>query len=121
MHKDKSRRRHLLLAVLLWMLFGAGLLVQVLAPQLEVADNAFVIPPALIAEGNEVRIAEIVERQRQMAWFSAVLTVSGALGLALYYYRDAFARARSASRELEGLPSLEFEESSAKYKGTSHT
>jgi hypothetical protein len=96
MQENKMRRRRVWLAVLFWMLFGAGLLLQALGPRLEIADNAFVIPAAVISEGNDVQVAEIVRRQRQMAWLSGVLTVSGALGLAFYYYRGVFARARSA-------------------------
>jgi hypothetical protein len=94
---DENKRKRLrpLLGVLLWMLFGAGLLVQALAPRLEIADNKFVVPPALVSEGNDIAIAEIVRKQRRMQWLSAVLTVSGALGLALYYYGHGLARTRS--------------------------
>jgi NhaP-type Na+/H+ or K+/H+ antiporter len=96
MQEIRIRRRHAWLAVLFWMLFGAGVLLQAFGPRLEIADNAFVIPAAIISEGNDVPVAEIVRRQRQIAWLSGVLTVCGALGLAFYYYRDVFARARSA-------------------------
>ncbi len=94
-HGNKSNRRHVLLGALLWVLFGAGLLVQVNVPRLKITDNTFVIPPALISEGNQVPIVEIIGTQRRMQWLSSVLTVSGALGLAFYYYRHRLARARS--------------------------
>jgi hypothetical protein len=95
MDENKGNRRHVLLGVLLWLIFGAGLLIQAFAPRLKITDNAFVIPPALLSEGNEVQIAEIIRKQRRMQGLSAVLTVSGALGLAFYYYRHVLVRARS--------------------------
>jgi NhaP-type Na+/H+ or K+/H+ antiporter len=92
MSEHKSKRRRLLLGVLFWVLFGAGLLLQALAPRLKIQDNAFVIPPALVSEGNEIRLEEIITKQRRMQWLSGVLTVSGAVGLAFYYYRHLLAR-----------------------------
>jgi hypothetical protein len=94
MDGNKSHRRHVVLGVLLWVIFGAGLLVQAFAPRLQIVDNAFVIPPAFLSEGKEVQTAEIIRKERRMQWLSAVLTVSGALGLAFYYYRHIFARVR---------------------------
>jgi len=70
-------------AVLCWVVFAAGLLIQLLAPHLKIENGAFVIPPTLTAGANEIRPAEIVARQRRMQLISALLTVSGALGLAV--------------------------------------
>jgi len=95
MDENKGKRRHAWLGVLLWGIFGAGLLVQVFAPRLKIADNAFVIPPSLVSEGNEVRIAEIIRKERRMQWLSGALTVSGTFGLAFYYYGHILTRARS--------------------------
>jgi len=83
-HQTKRRR---LLPVLLWLLFGSGLLVQAFAPRLKVANNAFVIPPSLITEGKQVHPGELVTRERRLQSLSAILTLSGALGLAFYYRR----------------------------------
>ncbi len=90
----RSWRRRLAPAFL-WLLFGAGLLVQALSPGLKIADNAFVIPPSLVAEGGEVHPAEIIERERRFKLLSAILTGSGALGLA-FYYRRVFVRPSEA-------------------------
>jgi len=70
-------------AFLCWVVFAAGLLIQLLAPHLKIENGAFVIPPTLTAGANEIRPAEIVARQRRMQLISALLTVSGALGLAV--------------------------------------
>jgi len=87
-------QRHRWMAVLFWTMFGAGLLVQGFAPHLKIERNAFVIPPSLIAEGQEIHPAEIVARERRMQWISGILTVGGAIGLA-FYYRHSFVRPRS--------------------------
>ena len=86
-------RRRRLVPVLLWIVFASGLLVQVFAPRLEVKDNAFVMPPSLVSEGNEVNPAQIVARERRLQLLSAVLTLGGALGLFFYYRRVLFRRA----------------------------
>jgi hypothetical protein len=79
----------------LWAIFAAGLLVQALAPRLEVENAAFVIPPSVTSGQEEVQIAELVETERRLQALSAVLTVSGALGLAFFYYRNSFRRTRA--------------------------
>src|SRR5260370_25945928 len=75
------------LALLCWLLLAAGLFVQLLSPRLKVSNRAFVIPPQMTAGRNAIRLDEIVARERQMQLLSALLTVSGALGLA-FLYRD---------------------------------
>jgi hypothetical protein len=79
--------RRKLVGALLWAIFGAGLFVQALAPRLRISNRAFIIPPSLTSEGQEVNPAEIIEKERRMQLLSAGLTASGALGLALYYWR----------------------------------
>jgi hypothetical protein len=83
--RGNHRRRSL--ALLCWLVFAAGLLVQVLSPHLKVSNGAFVIPPKMAAGRNAIRLDEIVARQRRMQFVSVLLTVSGALGLA-FLYRD---------------------------------
>jgi hypothetical protein len=91
----KGDRRHVLLGVLFWVIFASGLLVQVLAPRLKIENNAFAVPSSLVSQGAEIRIAEIIGKQRRMQWLSVALTVTGALGLAFYYRRRLLAQARS--------------------------
>jgi hypothetical protein len=48
MNPRKSNRRQQWQGLFFWSLFAAGLLVQLLAPRLEISNGAFVIPPALV-------------------------------------------------------------------------
>jgi hypothetical protein len=72
-------------SVLAWSVFGAAFLVQAFAPRLTIASRAFVIPPALVAAGTELRPADVVARERIAQSLSAFLALSGALGLAFQY------------------------------------
>lgn len=81
----RGNRRWRSLALLCWLVFAAGLLVQVLSPHLMVSNGAFVIPQKLAAGRNVIRPDEIIARQRRMQLLSALLTVGGALGLAFVY------------------------------------
>ncbi len=89
----KSRPRWL--APALWVIFGAGLLVQGLSPRLKIERNAFVMPPGLLlSQGKEIRPDEIIARERRMQLLSGALTVGGAIGL-VFCYRQALFRRRS--------------------------
>src|SRR5947208_1692775 len=90
-HGNRRRRS---LAILCWLVFAAGLLVQLLSPHLKISNGAFVIPPEMAAGRNAIRPDEIVDRQRRMQLLSLLLTVSGALGLA-FLYRDILIEAAS--------------------------
>ena len=94
-------------ALLCWLLFSSGLLIQLLAPHLKISNGAFVIPPTLTAGTIEIRPAEIVARQRRMQLISALLTVSGALGLAVLY-RDILTgrTSRRPSESVDGQSDL---------------
>lgn len=81
--RSRGRLRFLLL---LWAVFGAGLLVEALAPRLEIANHAFVLPPSPRRE--PINPAAIIARERVMQLLSAVLTVGGAIGLGVCYRRD---------------------------------
>lgn len=98
MTTQSKRGRHGWLAVLLWMVFGAGLLVQASAPRLRIKNNTFVIPPSLVTEGKDIHPAELIARARRMQLLSGVLTLGGAVGLA-FYYRRVLVRPRSLRRE----------------------
>jgi hypothetical protein len=82
-----------------WALFALGLLLQACGPHLKIKDNRFVLPPSLISANSEIRPAEIVERARRTQLLSSVLTLGGALGLALCYGKVLFGT-RSARRDL---------------------
>jgi hypothetical protein len=101
-----GNRRWRSLALLCWLVFAAGLLVQLLSPHLKVSNGAFVIPPKMAAGRNPIRPDEIVGRQRRMQFLSLLLTGSGALGLA-FLYRDILigAASRRRSEPVEGPPS----------------
>lgn len=93
-----SRMRKGWLAACAWAVFGAAFLVQAFAPRLTITSRAFVMPPALIAEGREFSPAEIVARERSAQSLSAFLALSGALGLA-FRYRASLVNALRPGRE----------------------
>jgi hypothetical protein len=93
-----GRRKRL--AVLFWLLFGGGLLVRLLAPNLERTKEAFVVPMALSQGQKTLNPAQIVAKERRMQLISAVLTASGALGLG-FLYREGLLR-RSPRQQLSG-------------------
>ena len=95
--RGNHRRRSL--ALLCWLVFAAGLLVQVLSPHLKISNGAFVIPPKMTAGRNAIRPDEIVARQRRMQLLSLLLTVGGALGLALLYGETLIGRGSRGSSE----------------------
>jgi len=98
MSVDGNRRRRSL-ALLFWLVFAAGLLVQLLSPHLKISNGAFVIPPEMSAGRNAIRLDEIVARQRRMQLLSILLTVSGSLGLAFLYHDILIGRASRRSSE----------------------
>jgi hypothetical protein len=89
-----GNRRQRSLALLCWLVFAAGLLVQFFSPHLKVSNGAFVIPPEMAAGRSAIRPDEIVGGQRRMQLVSVLLTVSGAIGLA-FLYRDILIGAAS--------------------------
>ena len=99
-HGDRRRRS---LALVCWLVFAAGLLVQFFSPHLKVSNGAFVIPPGMAAGRNAIRPDEIVNGQRRVQLLSLLLTVSGTLGLA-FLYRDILigAASRGSSEAVDG-------------------
>jgi len=91
-----NQSRHLLTCLVLafWLLFAAGLVVHLMAPNLEKKEKAFVIPLTLGAGAGALRPDLIVAKERRMQGISAVLTVSGALGLFFFTVRHSFGRTR---------------------------
>jgi len=99
----RSGRRQRWLALLCWVMFATGVLLQLLGPHLKIANRAFVIPQKLTTEGNNIRVVEIIARQRQMQVISALLTLSGAIGLAVVYRGTLTGKAsRQPSEPLDG-------------------
>jgi len=84
-HDVASRVKRRWRSVLVWSVFAAAFLVQAVAPRLTIANRAFVIPPTLVAEGTEFHPGEVVARERFAQTVSALLALSGALGLAFQY------------------------------------
>jgi hypothetical protein len=80
-----SNRRRQSVALLCWLVFAAGILVQLLSPHLKISNGAFVISPEMSAGRNAIRLDEIVGGQRRMQLLSLFLTVGGAFGLAFVY------------------------------------
>jgi hypothetical protein len=85
--QNTSRSRRRWLAILLWGVFCAGLLVEASAPHLKIRDGGFVIPQTLTSGRGVVRPDELVDRERKMQLISLLLTVGGALALAFNYRR----------------------------------
>jgi hypothetical protein len=93
--ENKRNGRRVWLGLLLWAGFAAGLLVQAFAPHLKIQDNKFVVPPALQSAAKEVRLEEIVVRERRMQALSGILTLGSGLGLGFYYRHVLFPKAVS--------------------------
>jgi hypothetical protein len=93
----RGKRSRRLLALLCWLLFAAGLLVQLISPRLKISNRAFVIPPQMAAGKNPIRLVEIIGRQREVQVISALLVLSGAIGLAVLY-RDTLTGKASRQR-----------------------
>jgi hypothetical protein len=86
------------LPMLLSVIFGAGLLVQVFGTRLEITNNAFLIPRSLVADGQNIHPAELVADERRRQSLAALLTIGGALGLAIYYRRSLISSLRPQNR-----------------------
>lgn len=71
-------------------LFVAGVSLQIVGPHLKIANNRFVLPPALVSTGKDLRPDVIVARERTKQVLSGLLTLSGALGLALGHRKALF-------------------------------
>jgi hypothetical protein len=81
------RARQNQLALCLWAIFAAGLLVELAAPRLKIENNAFVMPPIDNAQAATLRPDALVRRERWMQGASGLLTLGGALALGVYYRR----------------------------------
>jgi hypothetical protein len=75
------------LALCLWAIFAAGLMVEMAAPRLKIENNVFVMPPINDAQGEPLRPAALVRRDRWMQGAAGFLTLGSALALGVYYRR----------------------------------
>jgi len=75
------------IVVCLWIVFAAGIVVQLAAPRLKIENNAFVMPPIINVQGALIRPDRLVRRERWMQMISGMLTVGGALSLGVCYRR----------------------------------
>ncbi len=87
MRRLLTSARQTRLALCLWAIFAAGLLVEMAAPRLRIENNAFVMPPISDAQGATLRPAVLVRRERWMQGASGLLTLGGAVALGVYYRR----------------------------------
>jgi len=76
------------LALCLWAIFAAGLLIEIAAPRLKIENNAFVMPPISDAGGQVLRPDVLVRRERWLRGVSGTLTLGGALALGICYRRS---------------------------------
>jgi hypothetical protein len=81
-------KRGFLIKTLFWGLFTAGILVQILAPNLKIADHKFVMPVSTGKTDTEINApGALVNKERRMHLAAALLVLGGALGLG-FVYRD---------------------------------
>jgi hypothetical protein len=88
------------ITVLLWALFGVGLLIQGFAPHLQIQHNAFVAPTEAVLKNHNISAIELVGREREMEMVSSLLLIGASLGLA-YRYRGLFFAPRAPPGKLE--------------------
>lgn len=86
--QSRNKKRQAVLALCLWAIFAAGLIVELAAPRLKVENNAFVMPPVNDAHAATLRPDVLVRRERWMQASAGILTVGGALALGVYYRRN---------------------------------
>ena len=76
-----------LLPAVFWVVFLAGLAIEGFAPRLKIENRRFVMPFTLTADSGPLHPDVIVDRERHMQWASGLLTLTGAVSLAIWYRR----------------------------------
>lgn len=92
--KTRRRRRTIVVPALLWLLFCAGLALQVFSPHLAIEHNSFVILAKDAPPGSVVDPRALVNRERSIQATSAALVLVGAIGLGIWY-RESLMRSLS--------------------------
>jgi hypothetical protein len=80
-------RKALWIPLAMWAVLLVGLLLQLFSPHLQIAHNSFVIPPELVRQGMPLDPRALVQQERMIQLCSALLVLTGASGLGLYYRR----------------------------------
>jgi len=75
----------LLVPFAIWSVFLIGLLLQLFSPHLQIAHDSFVIPQDLVHSGTSLDPHALVQKERIIQSFSALLVLAGAVGLAFFY------------------------------------
>ena len=86
----RAHRRPLFTAALLCALFGSGLLMQAFAPHLEIEGDKFVVPERDLSGKVIADPIRLVERDRRMKLWSALLLSISAAGLLILYREPIF-------------------------------
>ncbi|MGA9508242.1 MAG: hypothetical protein WBV55_06290 [Candidatus Sulfotelmatobacter sp.] len=85
--RSQRKLRHALLTLSFWAIFASGIAIEVLAPGLRIENHAFVMPPAALQQGAQIRPDALVDHERRMQWTAGILTIGGALALAFWNRR----------------------------------
>ena len=88
MQRSGDKARQTRLALCLWTIFAAGLLIEMAAPRLKIENNAFVMPPINNAQAAVLRPDVLVRRERWIRGVSGILALGGALALGVCYRRN---------------------------------
>jgi hypothetical protein len=83
----RHNRSSLLVPLTIWAIFLIGLSLQLFSPHLQIAHDSFVIPQDLVHPGTPLDPHALVQKERIIQSFSALLVLVGAVGLAFYYRR----------------------------------
>jgi hypothetical protein len=87
---DRSPNRNRpspLVPLVIWAVFFSGLLLQLFSPHLRISHDSFVIPQDEVSQGSVIDPRALIAKERTIQLCSALLTLAGAIGLALYYRR----------------------------------
>ncbi|MFZ0293760.1 MAG: hypothetical protein WAL52_09165 [Candidatus Sulfotelmatobacter sp.] len=85
--RAQSNLRRALLSMSLWAIFASGIAIELLAPGLKIENHAFVMPPAALQQGAQIRPDALVDHERHMQWAAGILTIGGAIALAFWNRR----------------------------------
>jgi hypothetical protein len=87
---DRSPNRNRpspLVPLVIWAVFFSGLLLQLFSPHLRISHDSFVIPQDAVSQGSVIDPRALIAKERTIQLCSALLTLAGAIGLAVYYRR----------------------------------
>lgn len=85
---NKSSRKAATVGVILWSIFGVGLLIRGVAPNLETNGSTFKM--SAVPMNQAIQPKKLVEQERRMQFLAALLTIGSTLGLAVFYRTALF-------------------------------